>query len=379
MKAVVTADNHLNRYYQKMRPEQLEKRRERLRESFAEAVDYAIQNSADLFLHCGDLFDMSTPRNQEVAFVAQKMAELQNNGVRPFLVVGNHDMSLSSEASDSSPHSVFDSFEGQNIFLSSEELESEEIEIDGEVVQISGLSFNPINNGEDPLKDIEVDSEAERNILLTHYGIEGTMVADSDEPSVSRDTIKSLDFDLVCSGHIHKKTEMELSGTKTLVPGGTERLDFNESEYSTGFYVVEMNDEVETEYVELDSQPMESVEIDIENKEDPQEEMIEVLEKASSDDKMLQLKVNGTITREQYRDLDLHDIWEFGRQENFFFDLKDNVQLDIESGIQTDGERLSQKEELESVAEKFKENNGGDSEIIQKASNRVVTDYREDQ
>lgn len=379
MKAIVTADNHLNRYYQKMRPEQLEKRREKLRENFAEAVDYAVENDADLFLHCGDLFDMSTPRNQEVAFVAQQISRLDSNGIEAFLVVGNHDMSLSSEGSDSSPHSVFDSFGGQNIFLSSEELESEEVEIDGDVARISGLSFNPVNDGEDPLKGFEGNSDADRNILLTHYGIEGTMVADSDEPSISRDTLKSLDFDLICSGHIHKNCEMNLSGTKTLIPGGTERLDFNESGYSTGFYVVEMDNEVETEYVELDSQPMESVEIDIENKENPQEEMIEVLEESSSDDKMLQLKVNGTITREQYRDLDLHEIWEFGRQENFFFDLKDNVQLDIESGVQTDGERLSQKEELESVAEKFKENNGEDSEIIQKASNRVVTDYREEQ
>ena len=75
------------------------------------------------------------------------MAELQSNGIEAFLVVGNHDMSLSSEASDSSPHSVFESFEGPNIFLSSDELESREIEVDGETVQISGLSYNPLNGG----------------------------------------------------------------------------------------------------------------------------------------------------------------------------------------------------------------------------------------
>jgi DNA repair exonuclease SbcCD nuclease subunit len=361
-----------------MRSRQLENRRDSIRENFAEAVEHAIQIGADLFLHCGDLFDMSTPRNREVAFVADHMSKLENHGVKSFLVVGNHDMSLSGMAADSSPHSVFDSFDGPNIFLSSDEPESEEVEIGGETVQVSGLSFDPKNSGNDPLNDVKIGSDADWNILLTHYGIEGTLANNSDESVINRDTIKSLKLDLACSGHIHKTNELELSGTKTLVPGGTERLDFNESEYSTGFYVVEMDDEVETEYIELDSQSMESVEINIEEEENPQEEMIEIVEENSSDGKMLQLKVSGTVTREEYRDLDLHELWELGRQENFFFDLKDNIQLDVESGIQTDGERLSQKEELENVAEEFKDNNEGDAEIIEKAANKVVTDYREE-
>jgi len=377
VKAVVTADNHLNRYYQKMRPEQLEKRREILRENFSKAVDYAIKEDADLFLHCGDLFDMSTPRNQEVACVAHKMAELKSHGIEAFLVVGNHDMSLSSEASDSSPHSVFESFEGPNIFLSSDELESREIEVDGETVQISGLSYNPLNGGEDPLEGLEFSNNADWGILLTHYGIEGTMVADSDEAAIGIDTIKSMDLDLICSGHIHKKSEMELDGTKTIVPGGTETLDFNESDYSTGFYMVKTEDEISTEYIELDSQPMESIEVNIDNLENPQESIMESLEEASNDNKMLQLKVKGNITRTEYLNLDLHEVWELGRQKNFFFDLKDDIQLEIESGIETDGERLSQKEELQSVADKVAEDNEDDAEIIQKASNRIITDYRE--
>ena len=377
MKAVVTADNHLNRYYQKMRPEQLEKRREKLRGNFAEAVDYAVENDADFFFHCGDLFDMSTPRNQEVAFVARKMAELEENGVEAFLVVGNHDMSLSSEASDSSPHSVFESFEGPNIFLSSDEVESRTLEFDGKTIEISGLSYDPVSDGVDPLEGLEFDSDSDWSILLTHYGVEGTMVADPDEPSIRRDTIKSLDLNLVCSGHIHKSSDMTLEGTETIVPGGTERLDFNEADYSSGFYVVDLDEEISTEYIELDSQPMESIEINIDELDDPQERLMESLEEASDSDKMLQLKVKGSITRPEYRDLDLHEVWEAGRQMNFFFDLKDDIQLDIESGIETDGERLSQKEELQSVADKFKENNEEESEIIQKASNRVVTDYRE--
>jgi len=141
--------------------------------------------------------------------------------------------------------------------------------------------------------------------------------------------------------------------------------------------MVKTEDEISTEYIEIDSQPMESIEVNIDNLENSQESIIETLEEASNDNKMLQLKVKGNITRAEYLNLDLHEVWDLGRQKNFFFDLKDDIQLEIESDIETDGERLSQKEELQNVADKVAEDNEDHAEIIQKASNRIITDYRE--
>ena len=377
MKAVITADNHLNKNYNKMRPEQLEKRRQALRNSFTEAVDYAIENDADLFLHCGDLFDMSNPVNKEVAFAASKLSELDNNGVKTFLAVGNHDMSITSEAADTSPHSVFESFEGPHIFMNTEQPETVQLEVDGELIDIIGVSYDPLNDGEDPLQDYEVETGADRSILLTHYGIEGNVVTESREASIGLDTIGRLDLDLLCSGHIHKTSVMNVNGTKTVVPGGTERLDFNEKDYDTGFYVVEFGDEVETEYVETSSQPMRVEELQIEDVESPQEAIMQKVEECSDESQMFQLNVEGQLSREEFRELKLHEIWKEGRDLNFYFDLNDNISLDIESSIQTDGERLSQEEELKQIAQKIQEEDEENVDTIEKASRKVVNDYRE--
>jgi exonuclease SbcD len=366
MKIVVTADNHLNRYYKKMRPEQLEKRREKLRENFSKVVEHAVEIDADLFLHCGDLFDMSNPRNQEVAFVASKLAQLDAKGIQSFLVVGNHDKSMSS-AENSSPQSVYRSFEGPNTFLSTEG-RSESVEINGETVEISGLSYDPMNDG-DPLEEFEA-GEADWSILLTHYGIEGTLI--EEKSTISRETIRESDLDLICSGHIHRHAEMNLGGTTAVIPGITERLDFNEAEYSTGFYVIEIEEEITTRYKELGSQPMQKVEVDAQEP----VELMEKVEELSGEEKMLQMKLVGELSREEYRELELHELWEKGRKENFYFGLKDEISLKVGADVLSEGERLSQEEKLKETAEKIREESS-DEKIVEKASERVLTDYRE--
>src|SRR5450756_706029 len=91
IRIVVTADNHLGRYYDRMLPQRLEERRAWLRRGFAAAVDHALREKAHLFLQAGDLFDAPEPRNVERQFVAQALAELRAAGVRCLGISGNHD------------------------------------------------------------------------------------------------------------------------------------------------------------------------------------------------------------------------------------------------------------------------------------------------
>ena len=91
VRAVVTADNHLNRYHAKMPASRLEERRRWLRRAFRKAVDKAIEIKAEFFLQCGDLFDTVDPRNAERSFVASCLADLRAAGVVALAVGGNHD------------------------------------------------------------------------------------------------------------------------------------------------------------------------------------------------------------------------------------------------------------------------------------------------
>src|SRR5687768_11279294 len=69
----------------------LDERRRWLRRAFRKAVDYAIEQRADFFLQCGDLFDSVDPRNSERLFVAECLSDLKSAGVLALAVGGNHD------------------------------------------------------------------------------------------------------------------------------------------------------------------------------------------------------------------------------------------------------------------------------------------------
>lgn len=370
MKAVVTADNHLNKNFNKMRASQLEKRREELKEQFGKAVQHAIDIDADLFIHCGDLFDMPHPKNDAMAYAARKIMELENSGVRTFLVVGNHDMSMSSDKTESSPHSIFESFQASKIFMNCDETETEKIDIDGIEVGVSGLSYNPLDESDDPLEGKEIE-KADVNIVASHYGTE-TLSHDKDR-SITQKSIKAISPDVICLGHIHKHRSYSIGDTNVIVPGSTARMSFDEKDYSTGFYKLEFDENnVEAEYVEIDDREMRKEEIQAE--EINTDDATEFIRNNSSEDQMFELELVGELSREDFRNLELHALRDTGKSENFFFDLKDSIQLDsMKPDIE--GGRLSQVNELKNTAEEVRKSNPSSKEIVRQAREKVLSDY----
>src|ERR671929_185239 len=91
LRIVVTSDNHLGRYYDRLGPRQLEARRAWLRRGWEAAVACALERGAHLFLQAGDLFDTPDPRNAERVAVAAALARLNAAGVGCYAIGGNHD------------------------------------------------------------------------------------------------------------------------------------------------------------------------------------------------------------------------------------------------------------------------------------------------
>lgn len=381
MKVVITADNHLNKYYSKMRPNQLEERRKQLAEQFGKVVDYALENGADLFLHCGDLFDMPNPRNPPVSYVGRKLVELERNGVATFLVVGNHDKpKMTTGAGGSSPQQIFDAFEVSQVYRDASQINSDTVEVDGHGIAVSGISHNPLlDDGADPLAGKEIDVDADLSILLAHYGVEGHLANRTSEPVISHASIDSIGTDVICSGHIHNPADFSIGSTEVVVPGATERMEFGEIDRDTGFYELEFDgDSVETNYIELDSQAMgeETVSTNSLEGENPTQKVLELINDVSDPDQLFKLRFEGTITRKQYHRLGVHEIWDHGRSSNFYFDLVDEIEFEVEDDVQVGGERLSQVEELKRVAEQIQESaEDADEDIVAEASELVLSDY----
>jgi len=381
MEAVITSDNHLNKYYSKMRPNQLEERRKQIAEQFGKVVDYAIEEDADLFLHCGDLFDMPNPRNPPVSYVGRKLVELEKNGIPSFLVVGNHDKpKMTTGAGGSSPQEIYESFEVGHVFRDANQIETETVEVDGLEVAISGISHNPLlDGGEDPLQGKSVDTSADVSILLAHYGVEEHLAGRANEPVISHSSVDSLDIDVLCSGHIHKRADLTVGSTEIIIPGATERMDFGEKDRDTGFYALSVeNSMIETEYVGLKPQPMqeETISANFLKGDDATKKVLEKVNQVSEPEQMFKLRFEGTLTRDQYHRLDIHQIWDQGRNSNFYFDLVDDIEFEVDDRVELGGERLSQVEELKRVAEQVEESVEDDEqEIVREAREMVLSDY----
>src|SRR5258708_7598646 len=95
---VLTADNHLGYAASGQSPHKREERRRRLRDAFQQATDFAIGQGVDLFIQAGDLFDTTSPDEQDKSFVATRLAQLRQAGIQAFALGGLHDTPASSQA-----------------------------------------------------------------------------------------------------------------------------------------------------------------------------------------------------------------------------------------------------------------------------------------
>src|SRR5215469_4435109 len=88
---VLTADNHLGYAALGQHPRKREQCKRQLRHAFQQAADFAIDQGVDLFVQAGDLFDTTYPDEQDRSFVAARLAQLKQAGIRVFALGGVHD------------------------------------------------------------------------------------------------------------------------------------------------------------------------------------------------------------------------------------------------------------------------------------------------
>ncbi|MCS7201340.1 MAG: DNA repair exonuclease [Dictyoglomus sp.] len=327
IKIVATADNHLNRFYKKMFPEQLRKRREKLRKAFKEVVDFSIKEKVDLFVQVGDLFDMPDPRNTELAFIMEEFLNLKREGINIFAIAGTHD-SITAPDEDSYPIKIFEKAGVLKAFTKTREVEWYIWEGNNkEKLLISGLSTDlRIRGRVNPLSNIKINFEDNDifKIFLLHYSVEKFAHPKAQEPQVSEGTLYSLPFDLYIIGHLHEHRDFVFGRKMLIIPGATEKINFGEEKNETGFYFIRIEGKkIFPEYIKVNSQPMKSIEIrtgEIPN-ENPTESILERIEKESFKEQLLRCRIVGPLSLSLYQKISFNRINKMGNDWNFFFDL----------------------------------------------------------
>ncbi len=206
-------------------------------EAFEKARD------CDLIVIPGDIFDDKIPRPDEWA---NSMKILSGVNVPMVAIHGTHErrgkgLINSVEALD---------YAG---FLKHIHCGSACYEIKGRKIVVHGMSGVPESYAKEVLDEWNPKPEKDSfNIFMLHQSIHPYIYNPVEPPSLSLEDLPK-GFDLYISGHIHWREKTNIMGKPFIIPGSTVTTQVNKTEakFSKGFYIVELNDDVDIKFVEL--------------------------------------------------------------------------------------------------------------------------------
>ncbi len=297
IQVLLTADNHLDPSAVQYGPKRFERKRD-FQRCFEALVNFALENRPDFLLVGGDFYDGILPGNPTRAFVAEKFKLLHEKGVRTVLVSGHHDTPKSIEQG-ASPLAVH-SRSGHVYFLQETEPTSKMFDVDGTMVNITGMSLNPsLGPDQDPLEGKALMSGDVR-IFLTHYPIEGFQGYFGQEAHIQAASIPR-GYQLFASGHLHLHQRRNVNGIPVIYPGSTERVSFQEEGERKGFFWLEVDRSgiIHEEFHTTPARPMETLDYRVLGGGSLTRQVSEALEKRADTEKILRVRVSGRVTLEQ--------------------------------------------------------------------------------
>ena len=211
------ADMHLDSSFAaRLDTKSAQLRRSEQRAVFSKIIKLA-QDSADVLLISGDLFDSENISDETVNFLKRKFAEIPNTAI--FIAAGNHD--------PYTPNSVYarESF-GSNVKVFG--TDGEYVDIDKLKIRICGVSFGSEDGGDVPNILSMPKNKEYTNIAVVHGNVRGGVSEDKYNPIALAD-IENSGFDYVALGHVHTFSGINKSGkTFWAYPGIPEPRGFDE-------------------------------------------------------------------------------------------------------------------------------------------------------
>jgi len=383
---VLTADNHLGYAAFGQHPKKREIRQQRLRYAFQQATDFAIEHEVDLFMQAGDLFDTANPDERDRSFVAARLAQLKQAGVRAFALGGVHDTPVNTQSFledvTPAPQISYARLGALHYFSptqkdSPQELEPVDLTIRDLTVRICGLGVLAGQKG-NPLERLRVrahDSKcADISLLLLHAPIEGLVTGSSlldTHVQVSQSSIaRQTEFRYILAGYHHSYQRMHIGQSDLIVAGATQHVDFSTPDSSPGFIFLGLAaDGIRwCDHIKVDAPTLQRLAIQTQElwSEDttssqeaqlsPTEIILGRLRPLCDATTMVQLRLIGEMTRRQYHQLDLNQIRRYGEEHCFALAIDDSALslLPEQDAISAEtGERFSPREELISLVDEW--------------------------
>ncbi len=381
---VLTADNHLGYMAFGQQAQKREEQQRRLRRAFQQATDFAIGQGVDMFVQAGDLFDTTTPHELDRSFVAARLAQLHHAGVRVFSLGGTHDTPTDAHPwrgeATPAPQISYDHLGVLHYFVpNAVALEPVLFTVREMSVGICGLGVLAGQEG-NPFTHMRVQDDIERAtipLLVLHAPIEGLSAGTSlldTRAQVSRASIENqTTFRHILAGYQHSYRHLCVGSCDVVIAGATQNIDFGNPAEEPGFVFLGLAADGMRwcEHISVDALALGRLvirtnelwssttavnEFDEPAKRGPTEIILERLRPLCNEQSMVQLRLEGELTRSQYHQLDLNQIRRYGAEQCFSLVIDDSgleILPEQMSSILETGERFSPRKELIALADEW--------------------------
>lgn len=289
------------------------------KQSFDTCVDYAIEQSVDLFVFAGDAYKTANPSPTQQKLLMQSFMRLYRARIPVVIVVGNHDNPLSygkANALDIFAHLPVDGF---YVFSKPESMT---IQTKSGAVQIVGIPWPNRHNVainfthfaqsateltkhiSDSLATIITKLAQDLNpevpaILVGHLTVSSGIFSGSEkravyghDPILLPSQLAIKPFDYVALGHLHRfQCVNEGDPIPVVYSGSIDRIDFGERKEGKGFCDVTIEEKYNTTFIHIPiaTRPFIQVDVSLNEQDDQTEQILKALGKHTISDAILKI------------------------------------------------------------------------------------------
>ena len=233
--------------------------------SLDKVVDYAIENTVDLVIFCGDAYKTREPTQTQQREFARRINRLSSNDIPIFLLVGNHD--LPNAIGRATSTEIFDTLSVKNVFVSNRP-DIYKIPTRSGTVQVASLPWlrRSVLLSREETKNLDFEQMREKlqqaltsaielniskldpklpAILAAHAWVAGSQVGTEKQMTIGQEHVLLLSsvanpaFDYIALGHIHRHQALS-ENPPVVYAGSLARLDFGDEADEKGFYLVDI-------------------------------------------------------------------------------------------------------------------------------------------
>ncbi|MDD3993660.1 MAG: DNA repair exonuclease [Candidatus Nanoarchaeia archaeon] len=324
--------------------------------SFQKAIDIILTEKVDFVLICGDLFDSAYPSIEILKETFAEFRRINDANIPVYLIAGSHDYSASGKT-------FLDVLEKAGFCKNMEKFEIQDdnsiklIPYIHDGIAIYGYSGKKSGLEIEELKRVYFSSVNPYTIFMLHTTI--NEVAMENMPSINKINLPLAQY--YALGHIHQVRHLQDKNQHFIYPGPIFPNNFQELvDLKCGsFQITEINDKLKTYNIKLPLKEVVYIELELDNGIDATEKIINELDRYNLNDKILLLKLKGTLLSGKTGDINFGKIEEFIDKKKAFAYLRNISQLKtIENNITVNENDFENIEKIEkTIIEEFSNQN----------------------